>query len=693
MRKRIMCLILSLCMVAGIVTGCGSSDNVTVTKKLEEEYVERMEAYLTYYQEQDTDTTGVIITLDEDHLPLMWLCYGDDDTWDGIRNIQLLCYKDDKVEVLAERNNTIMIPILSDDMIIAQVFRDDADDYVLEYDEEKKDFKSMSLDENGDFDDTESTEYYEELRYFYGIDTEYYYYIKNGEITYLCYATKNDEYYSSISNNSDENSTTAAKEISYTTRSITQVNLSQEEVNSLIDQINSDSDNDTEETVSRYLYYNPNGEELSVDEFEEIMDYVYTDCEIHTIDEEINEYWAGVEAESLMRTLAKHPAYTTGEMLAVLNAVYEGYSVIDTLDFDSMTVDTTEYDNLKERIIELVTMADFNYDAVDDIADDIDAAYRDSKISPSQFTALENDIDLLYAKLNEAAEGFTWLSAYMDYASKNDLSGFAFADLDNSGVPVLICSGGIDSNGIYKYNGSSVDMVLWGFEDTPNGIGVLKMSEDKSSFLVKDDGTNYFSSYNIYNSETFDLQRAFCYKEEVGYYWSDDPDNILSSEEAKAVYADLDAQYSVEVFSRYYNGANFDTIEEAYNYYLENKDVSYSSSTEETYYVLEIYIKHFEVENGRLIIQVDTEDEQYKNYDDSIKDGLLDMAISSDCIWGSINVGEAEPTESNKSYEEVKKGIDTARSRYVQDGTYEDARGVYIVVKDEVVMKVYTVSS
>ena len=111
MKKRILCAIMSAIMAVGMMTGCGSKEATSnktvenVSDKTEEKYVERMEAYLDYFQSEEKEYDGVVgaaITLDENSLPLLWLAFAESKEDDDYR-FQLCSYDESKVNVLAEK--------------------------------------------------------------------------------------------------------------------------------------------------------------------------------------------------------------------------------------------------------------------------------------------------------------------------------------------------------------------------------------------------------------------------------------------------------------------------------------------------------------------------------------------------------------------------------------------------------------
>ena len=152
MKKKLLSIFLCIIMSVGMLSGCNSKDaangnavNVKVTKKLEEQYIERMEAYEEYYKQVKTEYSaydnGGTITLDADGLPIFWLYIGDMSS-DGQGITQLVSYKDGKIQILAECGEAL-IPFRGNSLVMACGW--DSDNTYL-YDEKKKDFVIVTED-------------------------------------------------------------------------------------------------------------------------------------------------------------------------------------------------------------------------------------------------------------------------------------------------------------------------------------------------------------------------------------------------------------------------------------------------------------------------------------------------------------------------------------------------------------------
>lgn len=101
-------------------TSKSSKTDKTMSKELlNKEYIKRMKAYLTYFEDEEKNYSGTVaasITLDENSLPLLWLVYSPSDTsfldnydnffsdkYDGAVQFQLCNYEDNAVHLLAEK--------------------------------------------------------------------------------------------------------------------------------------------------------------------------------------------------------------------------------------------------------------------------------------------------------------------------------------------------------------------------------------------------------------------------------------------------------------------------------------------------------------------------------------------------------------------------------------------------------------
>jgi hypothetical protein len=164
MKKRLRFL-MCICAVVFVLGGCGvskkntSSNEVVVTKSLEKSYVERINAYLEYYQKEeaarDEYTIGAVVSLDSDNLPILWLAYAeveeDEDESETSGYIQVLDYEEGKVTILAETGHLSDIseiyPILST-QALALKGKVAGNDSIYTYDEEKGEISLLMDDDS-----------------------------------------------------------------------------------------------------------------------------------------------------------------------------------------------------------------------------------------------------------------------------------------------------------------------------------------------------------------------------------------------------------------------------------------------------------------------------------------------------------------------------------------------------------------
>lgn len=176
MKKRMLSVLLCLSMAVSMLVGCSSKDAnttnenatdnnsakkkdeaVDVSKKLEKQYVKRIEAYQEYFDEIREKYSeyefGSTITLDKDGLPLFWLCMGEPDSWDDTGATQLIGYEKKKAAVLAEKGGVIFPyrgPLIMAQGSADDENYDDDEDYeyredpIYLYDEENRNFVTVT---------------------------------------------------------------------------------------------------------------------------------------------------------------------------------------------------------------------------------------------------------------------------------------------------------------------------------------------------------------------------------------------------------------------------------------------------------------------------------------------------------------------------------------------------------------------
>lgn len=204
MKKKILsillCLSMAVCMLAGcskngVVTTSGKVDTtsdkveqVKVTDKLEKKYIERIEAYQDYYEQECQNAEYMVytrVTVDREGLPLLWLDYSIDGSSSSNIVTQLLTYEDKKVKVLAEVKELTLCPVISSETICAAVWGEDSF-YV--FDEEKQMFRKTEVPEDSS----------ERMSVSTGKAVVYdYYYLENSkteEISYIGKRISTDDY-------------------------------------------------------------------------------------------------------------------------------------------------------------------------------------------------------------------------------------------------------------------------------------------------------------------------------------------------------------------------------------------------------------------------------------------------------------------------------------------------------------------
>ena len=163
MKRKLLAILLCVSMSVTLLVGCGTKDvdatneevtgsnsvkeenTVEVTKKLEKEYVERIEAYQEYYEQAKSEFSGkevgATITLDKNGLPLMWLAISEDGTKDNFRT-QLIEYVDDEATIKAERNEYITPGFSSE--VICGLGRNGENRNHYVWDDDKQDFRNIN---------------------------------------------------------------------------------------------------------------------------------------------------------------------------------------------------------------------------------------------------------------------------------------------------------------------------------------------------------------------------------------------------------------------------------------------------------------------------------------------------------------------------------------------------------------------
>lgn len=186
MKRKILSILLCISMSVAILAGCGTrdvdatddevtsndsveeeddkspdttkkeDDIVNVTKNLEEQYIESIEAYQEYYEKAKSDFSGkevgATIFLDKNSLPLMWLGISEDGTKDNFRT-QLIGYVDGEATIKAERNEYV-VPCPTSEIVLGLGGGSGEKKNVYVWDDDKQDFRNV----NSELEDIENSE-------------------------------------------------------------------------------------------------------------------------------------------------------------------------------------------------------------------------------------------------------------------------------------------------------------------------------------------------------------------------------------------------------------------------------------------------------------------------------------------------------------------------------------------------------
>lgn len=182
MKRNVLSLLLCGVIACSMLTACGgsnSSNNAEVSdsdvseKKdaeadstnIEDLYVEAINSYQDYYEKVKSENSeysvGATITLDEDGLPLLWLCISKDGSKDDCRT-QLVGYVDGEATIKAERNEYV-VPCPSSDIILGLGGGSGEKKNVYVWDDDKQDFRNINS-ELADLENSETVYSDEELQ-------------------------------------------------------------------------------------------------------------------------------------------------------------------------------------------------------------------------------------------------------------------------------------------------------------------------------------------------------------------------------------------------------------------------------------------------------------------------------------------------------------------------------------------------
>lgn len=536
MKKRMLCLLLSAAMMAGGLSGCGTESDSTSGKKTEEatevssetsiedQYVERMEAYLDYFNSEEKDYDGVVgaaITLDSDSLPLLWLAYADSSDRGEDMRFQLCSYQKDKVDILAEKeidNVDGAYPYLGIEQSGLQLEFDDGDGddpAALVYNPDEQEFEFYDVDyfdyDNYKNDDIE--EYCEKMQN----DIDAYRIVNrqrkfltlnySGETAYFGMLDSNDIYFS-ILNNIGALDDSALSEGDYMLgRNLSDDFKDNKFVSEIFDEHFSKDDRG-DYYVVKPDFYLPDGtvinEEDAVYKYFDITkeDVTNAGLTLSTTDSNI-EFLADMDAKALMRELIKHPAYTSFDIL-IANAKLYSEDEAANWQFGDLV-------EVKDILKDAKKFKDNN--SVDS-TQSAEEVYREESTEESKET--NTDVS-------------AWKQAYLDYFDNLDskIIDSKLIRVKGLDAPVLACSvddGSVDIELYYVnkagevktlnyyvrnrascyYNRAEASFVLFGFSDDKDydtSVEKWQYNKDTDEFektvsgWVEDDGNGGY--YNI----------------------------------------------------------------------------------------------------------------------------------------------------------------------------------------------------
>lgn len=440
MKKRILCAIMSAIMAVGMMTGCGSKEATSnktvenVSDKTEEKYVERMEAYLDYFQSEEKEYDGVVgaaITLDENSLPLLWLAFAESKEDDDYR-FQLCSYDESKVNVLAEKKiNDVdgMYPCNGVGIIGMQLVFNDGDRVdgtALIYDSEEQDFKFYDKDyfENADYFNSSNYKNEDDIEKNYeammkDLDV---YRIANGQLQFL---TLNNNGKTAYLGQMDEN------DIYY--KYLDTIGALDDSV------IKNDLDawrgirclsNEFKDNAFVSKVYNDHFSEYLLQPTIYLPDGTETDqegmCEYFGITEDaigaglsfdktgcLTPYLSDMDAEAVMRRLIKNPAYTAFDILIVYGKELGNSGHADDLKFG-----------------DIVEVKELLKDAANNKYNSVDSTESTESIKREDSTEISKETNN-----NMPA----WKQAYIDYINGLDeqIDAYRLVDINSDNIPEI----------------------------------------------------------------------------------------------------------------------------------------------------------------------------------------------------------------------------------------------------------------
>ena len=379
MKRKILSLLLRFGMSVTLLVGCGTKDvdatndkvissssveedddkntdstnkednAVNVTKKLEEEYIERIEAYQEYYEQECDDyeyIVGMRITVNKDGLPFLWLIYAKGEESDNVEVTQLLTYDNKKVEVLAEVRNACAYPLISDETVSA-FDKDGLKLYI--YNEDEQMFRITELPED-------SSSYMQTI--MNEAKVYQYYYLVSDNTQEIAYIGK------SYDDTGEQSSTTESSSASAVAESVEGAEAATVQIPYVDRQIVG-----IEESGKKFYY--ADGSEGSLEQAKEELN-VLASAEEGTVKNDIGMagwFFKDFEAQTMFREMLKNPVYTSEQLITLLvsNDMYykhsEGnitYSIRDDFNLRNYNLSKSSDSKIRNLVLDYVYEGKFD---------------------------------------------------------------------------------------------------------------------------------------------------------------------------------------------------------------------------------------------------------------------------------------------------------------------------------------------
>ena len=428
-------------MVVGMMTGCGSKETTSnktvenVSDKTEEKYVERMEAYLDYFQSEEKDYDGVLgaaITLDSDSLPLLWLAYADSEDRGSDMRFQLCVYENDKVDVMAEKkieDVDEVYPYLNDGISALQLGFDDGDGddpAALIYDSEEQDFRFYD-ENNFKYEGyNNADEYCEKMQSqdimdayrIMGRQRQFLTLNYGDETAYFGMMDKNDFYYDLLNSIGALDASVLTHEGDNMCGRILKNEFKDDKIVSKIFEEHFKKQEGKDYYLTYPDSYLPDGT-LATDDEEAMCKYFditkedvtnsglalrKTDCMV--------EFLSNMDAKALMRNLIKHPAYTSFDILLANAKLYEDSNAAANWKFG-----------------DIVEVKEILKDAADN---------KDNSVDSTESIRREDSTEISKETNNSMP---AWKQAYIDYFNNSSLDlseyNYILEDVNSDNIPEL----------------------------------------------------------------------------------------------------------------------------------------------------------------------------------------------------------------------------------------------------------------